>query len=208
MTIFGIGTLQLELATGDNLDQIESEVRLAKTRLPWLDMVLIPELAAFGPLIDKAQPLPGPAEQRFQDIARSTGLWLVAGSLYERTIEGVYNTTPVINPAGEVVARHRKIYPFLPYERGVLNGNICTVFDVPGVARFGISNCYDMWFPETTRTLASLGDPAPEPDQHHRSRCGDCHRAGQRCHQPDLLHRRELRRAPRLRPVMRLWARR
>ena len=157
MTIFGIGTLQLELATGDNLDQIESEVRLAKTRLPWLDMVLIPELAAFGPLIDKAQPLPGPAEQRFQDIARSTGLWLVAGSLYERTIEGVYNTTPVINPAGEVVARHRKIYPFLPYERGVLNGNICTVFDVPGVARFGISNCYDMWFPETTRTLASLG---------------------------------------------------
>jgi predicted amidohydrolase len=157
VAIFGIGTLQLELATGDNLDQIESEVRLAKTRLPWLDMVLIPELAAFGPLIDKAQPLPGPAEQRFQDIARSTGLWLVAGSLYERTIEGVYNTTPVINPAGEVVARHRKIYPFLPYERGVLNGNICTVFDVPGVARFGISNCYDMWFPETTRTLASLG---------------------------------------------------
>lgn len=157
MATFAIATLQLELATGNNLDQIESEVRLARTRFPWLDMVLVPELAAFGPLVDKAQPLPGPAEQRFQDIARSTGLWLLPGSLYERAAEGVYNTSPVINPDGEVVARHRKVYPFLPYERGVLGGSTCTVFDVPGVARFGVSICYDMWFPETTRTLASLG---------------------------------------------------
>ena len=31
------------------------------------------------------------------------------------------------------------------------------VFDVPSVGRFGVSNCYDMWFPETTRTLAAMG---------------------------------------------------
>jgi deaminated glutathione amidase len=31
------------------------------------------------------------------------------------------------------------------------------VFDVPGVGRFGLSICYDMWFPETSRTLAALG---------------------------------------------------
>lgn len=32
----------------------------------------------------------------------------------------------------------------------------CT-FDVPGVAKFGVSICYDMWFPETIRTLVSMG---------------------------------------------------
>jgi predicted amidohydrolase len=31
------------------------------------------------------------------------------------------------------------------------------VFDVPRVGRFGVSICYDMWFPETTRTLAWMG---------------------------------------------------
>ena len=31
------------------------------------------------------------------------------------------------------------------------------VFDVPGAGRFGVSICYDMWFPETTRTLAAMG---------------------------------------------------
>jgi predicted amidohydrolase len=28
---------------------------------------------------------------------------------------------------------------------------------VPEVGRFGVSICYDMWFPETTRTLAAMG---------------------------------------------------
>jgi deaminated glutathione amidase len=84
-------------------------------------------------------------------------LWLVPGSLYERDGDLVYNTTPVINPRGEVVARYRKMFPFLPYEKGVTPGSEFVVFDVPEVGRFGVSICYDMWFPETTRTLAWMG---------------------------------------------------
>ncbi len=38
-------------------------------------------------------------------------------------------------------------------------------FDVPKVGRFGVSICYDLWFPETARTLAALGGvPDPEGD--------------------------------------------
>jgi len=39
-------------------------------------------------------------------------------------------------PAGEVVARHRKLFPFLPYESGVAAGTECTVFDVPKEAAY------------------------------------------------------------------------
>ena len=39
----------------------------------------------------------------------------------------------------------------------VARGNRHTVFDIPDVGRFGVSICYDMWFPETTRTLAWMG---------------------------------------------------
>src|SRR3546814_3109056 len=101
--------------------------------------------------------MPGEAERMLCDLARTHGLWLVPGSVYERREGAVYNTTPVIDPAGKVVARYRKMFPFAPYERDVEPGSEFVVVDVPGAGRFGVSICYDMWFPETTRSLVSLG---------------------------------------------------
>jgi predicted amidohydrolase len=83
--------------------------------------------------------------------------WLIPGSIYERAGEDVFNTAPVINPGGEVVARYRKMYPFLPYEKGVNSGTDSVVFDVPEVGRFGVSICYDGWVPETTRARVWKG---------------------------------------------------
>jgi len=45
----------------------------------------------------------------------------------------------------------------LPYESGTAPGNQFCVFDIPNVGRFGLCICYDMWFPEVSRTLAWLG---------------------------------------------------
>ena len=70
---------------------------------------------------------------------------------------GVYNTSLVIDPDGNVIRRYAKMFPFLPYEAGIAPGTEFCVFDVPQVGRFGLSICYDMWFPETTRQLTSQG---------------------------------------------------
>ena len=35
--------------------------------------------------------------------------------------------------------------------------SVRSLLDVPGAGRFGLSICYDMWFPETTRTLSLDG---------------------------------------------------
>jgi len=157
MTTFAIAALQLALGQKDNCAEIADEVRRLKRRFPWVRMALLGELAAYGANFDHAQPLPGPAEAFFCALARETDMWLLPGSLYERRGDAVLNTTPVINPAGEVIARYSKMYPFTPYERGVTPGAECVVFDVPGAGRFGVSICYDMWFAETTRTLAWMG---------------------------------------------------
>ncbi|MDZ4691830.1 carbon-nitrogen hydrolase family protein [Terricaulis sp.] len=157
MTTFAIAALQLALEQKDNCAEIADEVRRLKRRFPWLRMALIGELAAYGANLDQAQALPGPAEAFFCALARETDLWLLPGSLYERRGGAIFNTCPVINPAGEVIARYSKMYPFTPYERGVSAGAESVVFDVPGVGRFGVSICYDMWFAETTRTLAWKG---------------------------------------------------
>jgi len=153
----GVAGLQLDLGPADNIDRIGAEVAAVKRRLPWVDLVLVGELAAFGPRRSQAQPMPGPVEDRFRRIASDNGVWLVPGSIYEAVDERVFNTAPVIDPGGTVVARCRKLYPFLPYEGGVAAGDSPCVFDIPGVGRIGISICYDMWFPETTRALACLG---------------------------------------------------
>lgn len=154
---FGIAALQLDLVKGDNLGRIAAEVSALKKRMPWVRMVVLGELAAFGANPAQAQAMPGPAESRFREIARKNRLWLVPGSIYERAEGLVFNTTPVIDPTGAVVARYRKQFPFYPYEKGVAPGHESVVFDVPGVGRFGVSICYDMWFPETTRSLCWMG---------------------------------------------------
>jgi predicted amidohydrolase len=152
-----IAGLQLGAGKGDNMDAIEAEIDAAMARFPWVDMVLLSELNAFGPDTGRAQPMPGPAENRFCEIARRHGLWLVPGSLYEQSGDHIFNTVPVIRPDGSIVARYRKQFPWCPYEAGVSAGTEFVVFDVPGVGRFGVSNCYDIWFPETLRTLVWMG---------------------------------------------------
>jgi predicted amidohydrolase len=160
MAHLAVAGLQLELRAEDNLERIAGEVGAVKRRFPWIDLVLIGELASFGARVDCAQPMPGPAEARLAEIAAQNRVWLIPGSLYERVGDQVFNTAPVIDPQGRVVARCRKLYPFRPYERGVSAGDEPEVFDMPGIGRIGVSICYDMWFPETTRALACLGAEA------------------------------------------------
>jgi len=156
-TGFGIAGLQLAYAPGDNLERISAEIASLARRFPWVRMVLLGELCSYGANTDFAQVMPGDAETFLCGLARRHGLWLVPGSLYERDDDKLYNTTPVIAPDGTVVARYRKLFPFAPYERDVSPGNEFVTFSVPGAGCFGVSICYDMWFPETTRSLISLG---------------------------------------------------
>ena len=156
-TRFGIAGLQTAFSPGDNIAQLCAEIGAVARRFPWVRMVLAGELCGFGANVEAAQCMPGDAEAQLCKVAAEHGLWVIPGSLYERRDGKLYNTTPVIDPAGTVVARYRKLFPFAPYERDIAPGEEFVTFDVPGAGRFGVSICYDMWFPETTRSLVSLG---------------------------------------------------
>ncbi len=124
---------------------------------PWVQMVLVSELATFGGWTGNSMAFPNDIEKRYCNLAAKHKIWLLPGSLYESTDKGIYNMTPVIDPSGVVATRCRKMFPFMPYETGVESGTEFCVFDVPDVGRFGVSICYDMWLPETSRTLAAMG---------------------------------------------------
>ncbi len=158
MVPFAIAGIQMRVsATHSNIPTMQHRLDTLMAIYPWVQMVVFSELCAFGPLTGHAQSLPGPAEQAFQAMAAKHRIWLLPGTLYERDGDKIYNTASIIDPQGHVVGRYRKMFPFLPYEQGVSAGSEFLVFDVPKVGRFGVSICYDMWFPETSRTLAVTG---------------------------------------------------
>jgi predicted amidohydrolase len=160
MPYLSMAALQLELSVEDNLSIIEREIDALKKRFPWIQLVVLPELCTFGPSTDLAVSMPGEVENCFREAARKNDIWLIPGSIFERDGQDVFNTAPVINPQGEVIARYRKQYPFLPYEKDVSAGKDFVVFDIPGAGRIGLITCYDMWFPEMVRTLAWMGAEA------------------------------------------------
>lgn len=157
MSLFSIAAMQVAWPYADNRDRLETETARVLARFPWVQMVVFPELCSFGHDKSFAETMPGPTECRYQALARKHRIWLIPGSIYERAGADIFNTAPVINPEGEVVARYRKIYPFLPYEKNVSPGTEFVVFEVPDVGRFGMSICYDKWFPETIRAMAWKG---------------------------------------------------
>ena len=157
MKPLSIAAIQLNLARKDNYTLLESKAREAVYRFPWLEMLVFSELAVGGAGASNATFFLSEYLDRLKDLAKELDVWLIPGSFYEKTEEGTFNTTPVIDNKGDLVTKCRKLYPFLPYETGVAAGNEVCVFEIPGSGKVGIHICYDIWFPETSRALALKG---------------------------------------------------
>ncbi len=159
MTPFAIAGVQMHVAAlHSNVEAMRHRLEVLMARFPWTQMVLFSELAPYGPLPRFAQPLQNEAiDQLCADAARH-GIWLIPGSMFEKTSDGrIHNTSVVIAPDGTVVSTYRKMFPFRPYEADIEAGTEFCIFDVPDIGRFGLSICYDIWFPETTRQLTAQG---------------------------------------------------
>lgn len=158
MKPFSIGGIQMHVsASHSNIPLMKHKIEVMCSVYPWVQMIMLSELAPHGPLTYHAQEFPNQDEKVFQDLAKKYGIWLIPGSMFQKRDGQIFNTTTVINPQGEIVGRYDKMFPFYPYEVGVTGGDEFLIFDVPDVGRFGVSICYDMWFPETSRTLAVNG---------------------------------------------------
>ncbi len=158
MIPFAIAGVQMRVNVSvPNLNAMRSKLDVLMSIYPWVQMVVFSELAPFGPLISNAVPEYSEVENELCEWAQQHDVWLLPGSMFMKSGDKIFNTALVINPKGEIVGRYRKMFPFLPYEEHVSQGEEFCLFDVPHVGKFGVSICYDMWFPETSRTLAVNG---------------------------------------------------
>jgi predicted amidohydrolase len=128
------------------------------------DLVVLPELWAHGAWAydqweEESEPLDGPIVEAMRAVARDTGVLLHAGSIAERADGALFNTSVLIDPAGDIVATYRKIHRFGFGEgEGMLMSAGDDVVTWAGAdAVLGLATCYDLRFPELFRLLVDDG---------------------------------------------------
>jgi predicted amidohydrolase len=119
---------------------------------------------------DQAETIPGPITELLAQRARRHGIYIHGGSIYETRSSDprMFNTTAVIDPTGEIIARYSKIHMFDVVLDGVAEyqesatvtpGDEVTITEIDGVL-VGLAICYDLRFPELFRILALKGAQA------------------------------------------------
>jgi deaminated glutathione amidase len=153
----------------------EENLEKIRARLDWLvdageefQFVCLPELVTFLPssLDDlpaskaAAEKLNGPTADMFAQYARRLKTNLVCGSCLIRREDGVFNTSLLFGPDGDLLADYDKIHLFdtPEYKESWFvrpGGKTALVKTGPTVV--GLTICYDIRFPELYRTLALQG---------------------------------------------------
>jgi len=134
-------------------------------------LVLLPEnatLLAGGNAIRETAPEPGghPARKAFAEVARETGVWLLAGSLAEKASDGrLANRSLLFDADGATAAEFDKIHMFdvtlddgesYHESKSYRPGDRAVVAETPW-GPLGMTVCYDMRFPGLYRDLAQAG---------------------------------------------------
>ena len=136
--------------------------RIGEAAAAGAQLLVLPECALPGYMWDSAEEalpyaetIPGPSTEALERECARLGLHVVCG-LLEREGDSLRNAAVLVGPGG-LVGTYRKTHlPFLGVDRFVVPGDELPVFETP-LGRIGIEICYDLRFPEVTRSLALAG---------------------------------------------------
>lgn len=111
----------------------------------------------------------GECLKMISETAKAYNIWIHCGSMHEKNEERPdhpYNTSLLVNPQGELVAKYRKVHlfdvdvtngPSVKESDKVAAGNELVDVDTKEVGHLGLSICYDMRFCEIYRMLTLRG---------------------------------------------------
>ena len=129
------------------------------------DVIILPEVWAIGwkPSIfeENAEDLEESETIEFlSEIAIAFDVNIIGGSFISKKDGNYYNTCPVINQDGELVATYDKMHLFSYYgcDEGkfIENGKNPEMIEIDGV-KIGLTTCYDIRFPEIFRAYRKAG---------------------------------------------------
>ena len=124
------------------------------------DLIVLGEMASCkgvtGNFIEAAETIPGPTTDFYATIAKQNDCYIVVG-LPERDGHEVFNVSVMLGPEGEIVGKYRKVtLPREEIQQGISPGYEYPVFNTL-FGKVGMMICYDVFFPEVARELATNG---------------------------------------------------
>jgi predicted amidohydrolase len=136
--------------------------RLEEAAVQEAELLVLPECALPGYVYESgdealpyAEEVPGPSTAVLEEACARLDAYVVCG-LLERDGDAIHNAAVLVGPDGLVGSYRKSHLPFLGVDRFVQAGEELPVFDTP-IGRIGIEICYDLRFPEVTRSLALAG---------------------------------------------------
>ncbi|MBM3403526.1 MAG: carbon-nitrogen hydrolase [Bacteroidetes bacterium] len=108
-----------------------------------------------------AESVPGPLTEQLQQLAKETGIVIIA-SLFEKALNGLYfNTVAVIDADGRYLGKYRKAH--IPDDPGYYEKFYFSPGDTgyrvfqTKFGKLGTLICWDQWYPEAARITALKG---------------------------------------------------
>lgn len=160
--------VQMRSEIGDkeaNFSKIENILKNNIQKYPGVDVIILPEVWTVGwkpsVFVESAEDLNNSKTLKFlSDIAKKYDINIICGSFITKRGEKYFNTCPVINKQGELIATYDKMHLFSYYgcDEGtfVENGSSPKIIEINGV-KIGLSICYDIRFPEIYRAYRKAG---------------------------------------------------
>ena len=159
-----IAGIQMEPLIKDNERNLARCIEFMKTvAKDGTQMIIFPEAALSGYVFHSLEealpylePVPGPSTEIISDYCRKLNVNVIIGIL-EQDGSKYYNTAAFIGPHG-FVGKYRKLHlPYVGIDRFLNHGDLpLNVYDTD-VGKIGLGVCYDLDFPEHSRSLAILG---------------------------------------------------
>jgi len=161
--------IQLD-AQEDKEKNIQSALILCKNAMAQgANLIVLPEVFnqrnAHVKSSDRAEIIPGPSTHPFLQFAKDQDVWILCGSVMEKTPKRqCLNTSVLINNNGKIVASYSKIHLFdvkvgkktVTESDYFLAGEKPCLTEIMGV-KVGLSICFDLRFPELYRYYAKKG---------------------------------------------------
>lgn len=154
-----VTSIQLEIKERSKDKTLDHILELLE-KAPKSDLILMPEIwtcgyFSFGRYEQDSEPLNGPSVKALQQMATQRQCYVLMGSMVERNGEDLFNSSLLLGPQGQIIARYRKIHLFgyQSEEKRLLKPGSEVVLAETPWGRAGLSTCYDLRFPEFYRKM-------------------------------------------------------